>query len=415
MTTPQREQMPDNSFSRNGLAGDLNREHEDASSVDKYEDVLFRPVPIEMPSVLGWKEIELREGYEPMVPLGPFSDNHDIFTSSVYYGEHSNSPYMSEENRLEGSLITMFVREEVSGQLRHAQQLLPEGHYLIVLDSYRSLEVQQALYDHYYGALKQKHSDWDEEALSRETQKYVSLPSKVPTRPSPHNTGGSVDLAIYTLPNEVSLRIKEIDERLDVLTSQAPEEFGPLDEVRDPVLRELYHIEMEKISLIRRHAKFLNFGTQFDHGGGEAASNYFERLEQERPLNPEEIEARDNRRMLYNAMVQAGMQSYEDEWWHFNSPKSQMGAKTSGIEHAEYGGIVLDEDNIKHEKMRQAHRTGLIRIQEGLLQGHHLMGKVDPLAELIQLNEDVLNETGDPRLIYLPKAAVIEPPDTQAA
>ncbi len=404
------------------LVYELRSEQEDASSVDKYDDELLRPIPIEMESVAGWKEVELRESHEPMVPLGPFSDNHDIFTSSVYYGEHSNSPYMSEENRLEGSLITMFVRDEVATMLRHAQQLLPEGYHLIVLDSYRTLEVQQALYDHYYDALRKQHPDWDDVDLSAETQKYVSIPSRDETRPSPHNTGGSVDLAVFSLPVEIDRRVKEIDGQIDDLKVYVPEEFGPADEARNPVLRKLYKLEMEKISLIRRYAEFLNFGTQFDYGGNEAASNYFERLEQQRPLSADEIDARDNRRMLYNAMVQAGMEPYEDEWWHFNSPKSQMGAKVAGQDHAEYGGVELTEGNLKHEEMREAHRAGLIRIQESLLQGLHfrLIGKLghpmaDVYEELMQLNEDVVNETGDPRLTYLPKAAVIEPPAADVA
>jgi zinc D-Ala-D-Ala dipeptidase len=419
--SPEGEQEMTRRSSGNGLRPAAERE--DASSVGIYDDELLRPIPIEMPSVAGWKEVKVREGGEPMVPLGPFSYNHDLFTSSVYYGEHSNSPYMSPDNRLEGALVTLFVRDEVAPMLRHAQQLLPEGHHLIVLDSYRTLEVQQALYDHYLNALRRQHPDWGETELSAETQKYVSIPSSVESRPSPHNTGGSVDLAIFTLPPEIDSRVKQIELRLDELKLQAPQEFAPLDEARNPVLRELYKLEMEKIGLIRRHADFLNFGTQFDHGGGEAASNYFERLEQQRPLSGEETEARDNRRMLYNAMVQAGMQPYEDEWWHFNSPKSQMGAKVAGADHAEYGGMELTEDNLAHEQMRQAHRSGLIRIQEGVLQGLHfrLMGKIghpmgdEAFTELIELNEDVLNETGDPRLTYLPRAAIIEPPDTQAA
>lgn len=419
---PEQESAMTSGFTGKDLAHELRSEQPDPGSVDIYADELLQPIPVELESVAGWKEVKLREGNEPMVPLGPFSYNHDIFTSSVYYGEHSNSPYMSEENRLEGSLVTMFVRDEVATKLRHAQQLLPEGYQLIVLDSYRTLEVQQALYDHYLGALRKQHPDWDDAALSTETQKYVSIPSRDETRPSPHNTGGSVDLAIFRLPEAINRRVKELDEKLDDLQAEAPKQYGPADEARNPVLRQLYQLEMEKIGLIRHHAKFLNFGTRFDYGGQEAASNYFERLEQERPLSAEETEARDSRRILYNAMTQAGMEPYEDEWWHFNSPKSQMGAKVAGRDHAEYGGMQLAEDNLKHEQMREAHRTGLIRIKESLDQGLHfrLIGKAghplgDVYEDLMELNEGVVNETGDPRLTNLPKAAIIEPPETQAA
>lgn len=188
-----------------------------------------------------------------------------------------------------------------------------------------------------------------------------------------------------------------------------------LDELNNPDLHESYRLEMEKISLIRRYAEFLNFGTQFDHGGEEAAVNYFERLEQTRSLIPDGTEARNSRRMLYNALVQAGMEPYADEWWHFNSPRSQMGAQTAGRERAEYGGMDLSAENAKFEQMRQMHRAGLIKIQEGLLQNFHFSGKVDPLDDLIRLNEEVLNETGNSRLTGLPRAAVIALPELEAA
>ncbi|HSX14883.1 MAG TPA: M15 family metallopeptidase [Candidatus Saccharimonadales bacterium] len=439
---PEQEPTVSTGFSGNHLEGELAQ----ASSVDIYSDDLLRPIPVDQgEKVSGWKEVPLHENHEPLVPLGPFTDRDDIFTSSVYYGEHSNSPYAHPDNQLEGALVTMFARAEVADRLRSAQQLLPEGHHLIVLDSYRTLDVQQALYDHYFNALKAIHPDWDEQSLSAETQRYVSLPSQDQTRPSPHNTGGSVDLAIYRLPAEADQRVADIDLRLLELREQAPKDPSPAEEASDPILRELYLLEMEKIGLVRRQAEFLNFGTQFDHGGIEAQLDYFEwlaggralrpseveslaegKLSQEmadfiqsglaRPLTAQETEARDNRRMLYNAMIGAGMQPYLDEWWHYNSPKSQMGAKVAGLDHAEYGGVELDEPQLKHEKMRAAHRSGLVRIQERMLQGldnYHLAGKLDltdpTYQELIRLNERALSQTGDPRLTYLPKAVIIEP------
>src|SRR3989344_7333373 len=88
-----------------------------------------RPVPREPPSVLGWKEVPIKENGEPLVALGPFSDNDEIFTDSIYFGERSNSPYAS--TMPEGSLITMFVRRDVAQQLKKAQETLVQGMYLI--------------------------------------------------------------------------------------------------------------------------------------------------------------------------------------------------------------------------------------------------------------------------------------------
>jgi D-alanyl-D-alanine dipeptidase len=63
----------------------------------------------------------------------------------------------------------VFARVDVVKAVRHAQQSLPEGHHIIVFDSYRSLEVQKALYDHYLSALKAQNPDWSNEELSTET------------------------------------------------------------------------------------------------------------------------------------------------------------------------------------------------------------------------------------------------------
>lgn len=174
-----------------------------------------RPIPLELPSVLGWKEVPLKENGEPLVALGPFSDNDAIFTDSIYFGERSDSPYASTTP--EGSLITMFVRQDVAEQLKKAQEALPQGMYLIVFDSYRTVEVQQALFDKYFRELQSQHSDWSNDELLAETQKYVSIPSADSSKPSPHNTGGSVDLAIFQLPPDIDEQVKQINQQISQL------------------------------------------------------------------------------------------------------------------------------------------------------------------------------------------------------
>jgi len=355
-----------------------------------YNELTSRQIPLEVPSVAGWKEVPLTENGEHLVPLGMWSDNNDIFTDSIYFGERTDSPY--PDDSLKGNLITMFVREGVAEQLKKAHGLLPRGMYLVVFDTYRTLEVQQSLYDTYFNALKEQHSDWSDEDLSKETQKYVSIPSHDPTRPSPHNTGGSVDLAIFKLPDDIDRKVREISEEL----AKTPESNW----------QHAYRLEMRRNALVKEHAELLNFGTRFDYGGGEAALNYYERLAKEHPLKEEEQEAMKNRRLLYNIMIDAGFEAYEDEWWHFNSKKSQMGAKTAGLDHAEYGAAVLSPESLKHEEMRKGHRLGSIR----MLQGATLRGKVNPLQEHFEVAKAAVDETGDIRITSLPEAAVIKPP-----
>src|SRR3989344_7968344 len=104
----------------------------------KYTTLTERPIPKDLPSAKGWKDVHIIESGEPLVPLGPFSNNDEIFTNSVYFAERNDSPYVS--NPPDGSLITMFVRKDVSDNLKKVQSLLPDGMYLVVFDSYRTLE-----------------------------------------------------------------------------------------------------------------------------------------------------------------------------------------------------------------------------------------------------------------------------------
>lgn len=308
------------------------------------------PIP-EVAPLAGWKEVPLVEtdlSHEPLVPVGIFSDYRHIFSSSVYADEHHNSPYT---DGLEGSNVAVFMREGVAKKLEKAAGMLPSGHHIMVMDAYRTLDVQGALYEQYEQGLRVKHPDWTEEQLSTETQKYVSVPSHDKTRPSPHNTGASVDVVIVKVDEDVQQEIDAIDATLSTL--------GEEDWQHD------YMLEMKRSELIRRHGKMLNFGTRFDYGGSEAALRHYEVKAEQEPLSEEDKEAQNNRRLLYDAMIKAGFEPYADEWWHYNDPASQMGAKVAGREHAEYGAIEMSDENKQYEKMRKQHHLNSVRLARG--------------------------------------------------
>lgn len=308
------------------------------------------PIP-EVAPLAGWKEIPLVEtdlSHEPLVPVGIFSDYRKIVSSSVYADEHHNSPYT---DGLEGSNVAVFMREGVAKKLEKAAEMLPSGNHIMVMDAYRTLDVQGALYEQYEQGLRAKYPDWTEEQLSTETQKYVSVPSHDKTRPSPHNTGASVDVVIVKVDEDVQHEIDAIDATLDTL--------GEEDWQRE------YMLEMKRSELIRRHGKMLNFGTRFDYGGSEAALRHYEVKAEQEPLSEEDKEAQNNRRLLYDAMIKAGFEPYADEWWHYNDPASQMGAKVAGREHAEYGAIEMSDENKQYEKMRKQHHLNSVRLARG--------------------------------------------------
>ncbi len=276
-------------------------------------------------SVSGWKDVVIAPSTEPLMPIGILSE-FKIFSSSIYFSEHNNSPYLRDE--LSGALVSIFLRKEVAQSLVRAEQMLPNGYHLLVLDGWRPLEVQKSLYDEYYKSLQLKFPNWNEEELERETQKYVSMPSGDKTKPSPHNTGGAVDLAIIQLPSEA-------EEQLQKLSTKNTADA----------------VKYSKIIL--SSAKLLEFGTPFDWGGPESALRYFEELAKQKELNEKEREALVNRRILYHLISSVGLEAYADEWWHYNARQTQMGAKTHGLKLATYSAVEISRADFEFELSRR--------------------------------------------------------------
>jgi len=136
--------------------------------------------------MLGWKEIPIQPVPESEDPLVPLNELHPrIKIDPQYY-----------KQRLPGTSFTLYARKSVAGRLVQAAEALPKGLNLLIWDPWRSVECQQALYTNQYTLLQRQHPDWNETRLSTETQRYVSLSSTDPTKPSPHLTGGAIDLTI---------------------------------------------------------------------------------------------------------------------------------------------------------------------------------------------------------------------------
>lgn len=106
-------------------------------------------------------------------------------------------------------------------------------------------------------------------------------------KPSPHNTGGSVDLTICNSYDEP-----------------------------------------------------LPMGVEFDYFGPEVATNFYERRTL---INPQEIVFRENRRLLYHTMDDAGISNYNEEYWHFDFG-NQFDAVRTKKPYAIYGQAKLGGD-----------------------------------------------------------------------
>lgn len=159
----------------------------------------------------------------------------------------------------------------------------------MVLDGWRPFIVQQYLFDTLMNLIRHAYPELDADARYAFARTLVSPPSTDPKAPSPHLTGGSVDVTL-----------SDADGRL------------------------------------------LDMGTVFDEASPlswtaalEAASTD-DGTERDSQEDDGREQARRNRRILYNAMTAAGFTNLPSEWWHYDFG-NQLWALHSGERLAFYG------------------------------------------------------------------------------
>ncbi len=157
-----------------------------------------------------------------------------------------------------GSYLDCYARVGVIDKLKEAKKNLPKNLDFLIFDGYRPICVQQRLWDCYRQNIKIKYPNLTDEELDFKTSFFVSMPSYDICKPSLHNTGGAIDL-----------------------------------------------------TLIDNNGKRLNMGTDFDDFTNKSWTNYFEECEDNKDV-------RDNRRILYEAMISVGFTNLPSEWWHYD-------------------------------------------------------------------------------------------------
>ncbi len=208
----------------------------------------------EIPSVDGRKSVTIIECGEPFALLDRFSPDFIAVRP-----EYALRGYRNATTRA-------FARLRVAEMLLGAARLLPPPHRLMIWDAWRPTALQEEIFVRYRTTIHQQHPEYDGERLTRETEAYVSIPSRDPSAPAPHSTGGAIDLTICNGAGQA-----------------------------------------------------LETGTDFDHFGPQAAARYYEeKVERGQMLSGAEAQALANRRLLYHIMTRQGFTSYREEWWHFD-------------------------------------------------------------------------------------------------
>lgn len=219
------------------------------------------------------------ENSEPLVALGDFGVRGQNF-----YAHSRNPPYYTI---IPGSIEKLVLRRGAAERLRAVNARLAEaGLELFVFDAWRPQAVQAYFHDHWLpGELRKRKPNLSAEALAAEVSNYWAAPSAGPAAPSPHSTGGAVDL---------TLRWRGGDQ--------------------------------------------LWMGSLFDDASPLAHTDRFEADIDAAAFSFSDEEARANRRLLYWIMVEAGFASNPSEWWHF-SLGDQMWAKLRNEPAALYAGV----------------------------------------------------------------------------
>lgn len=250
---------------------------------DAFDSLKLKPVP---PSA---EVLARKEGYREKTPIafnGALAQERCIEARTVglaganHYNLTQNPPYYQQ---VPGSIPELYLRRSVAARLREVNlRLAPEGLELFLFDAWRPQAIQRYFHDVWFPDwLKARHPHLEGQALVDEVEKYWAAPTAGRNSPSPHSTGGAVDLTLISAE-----------------TGQA-----------------------------------LYMGGIFDDLTETAWTDGFERAA---PASMSDEEARANRRLLYWVMSEAGFANNPTEWWHY-SWGDQMWAQLGGHMAAAYG------------------------------------------------------------------------------
>lgn len=148
---------------------------------------------------------------------------------------------------MQNAITKCLIRKEALEKLLLACVLLPQGLSFKIWDAYRTWRLQNELYYVYKpDIIKQFNLN----ELSIEDQKriisnYVSIPNKDETLPPLHTTGGSIDLTITNLATGKDLDLGVGFDDFSNLTNTASYENNNTDEIVKNNRRLLYNVMIE--------------------------------------------------------------------------------------------------------------------------------------------------------------------------
>lgn len=217
------------------------------------------------------RKIKIKDNGEDLIPMSLVPEK--IIVRSQYYLQG-----------IKGALPECYIREGNLKRLIEAADMLPAGYRLLIFDGWRPEKVQVNIYKKYLKELKENMPKKTDDELKEIAEKFVARPSQREKSPSPHITGGAVDLTI-------------VDDR----------------------------------------GMTLDMGTGFDETTNRTYTRYYEDLlKKEKALTSREGKILKNRRQLFGIMSDVGFINYPNEWWHYDYG-DQLWAYIKKEDNARYG------------------------------------------------------------------------------
>ncbi len=161
------------------------------------------------------------------------------------------------ETGMKNAVKICLVRKEVYEMLCRVQENLPAGIKLRILDAWRPFALQEELYNKYAEKIVKMKNLGQIEGNEEIISRYISLPIYDRRYPPVHTTGGAVD-----------------------------------------------------VTLADASGNELDMGSGFDDFSEKSETIFYE--------NSDNTAVRDNRRILYNSMIDAGFTNFPSEWWHYD-------------------------------------------------------------------------------------------------
>ncbi len=189
--------------------------------------------------------IPIVECYEPLIDIKDYNE--------IFYGPPPECP-------LTAACYTK-MRKSVYAKLCAAQKMLPQGLKFKLYEGYRSLEVQQILFDQEFSKISKAFPQWSYAQRFHEATRLASPVKNLDgsTNIPPHNTGGAVDIEIMTNTGEL------------IEMGMAAKDWSNVNP-----------------ELCMTHNKTIS------------------------------MEAQKNRQLLLTVLEQQGFINYPNEWWHFS-------------------------------------------------------------------------------------------------